>query len=231
VRLCADGGANRVYDALPAAVRDSVLPSALIGDFDSIRPAVLAAYKQRGVGVHHDADQNSTDLQKALHHLRASTASPLSLPPFVVVYAAFGGRFDQQVANMHTLHSHCSLFPVSRLLLLSEGNMLTALPAAVSRHWLLRPHPQYERRGGHCGLFALGAVVKAVTTRGLKWDIAGWDVGWGSCMSTNNVIDADEIEILMDGDDAQQHTEQLLWTTEFQQTREERGGGEQCSAP
>ena len=210
-----------MYDALPAVVRDTVLPSALIGDFDSIRPAVLAAYRQRGVAVHHDADQNSTDLQKALQHLLACAASPLSLPGFIVVYAAFGGRFDQQVANLHTLQSHCRLFPSSRPLLLSEGNMLTALPAAESRHWLLRPHPQFERRGGHCGLFALGAAVKAVTTRGLRWDIAGWDVGWGRCMSTNNVIDADEIELWMDGDEEQGQEEQLLWTTEFSRQRKE----------
>lgn len=59
VRVCADGGANRLYDELPAmlagqapdAVRAAYLPSAIRGDMDSIRPEVLDFYRQRGVVI------------------------------------------------------------------------------------------------------------------------------------------------------------------------------------
>lgn len=59
LRVCADGGANRLYDELPGmlpgqaaeAVRSQYLPSAIQGDLDSIRPDVLAFYRQHGVPV------------------------------------------------------------------------------------------------------------------------------------------------------------------------------------
>jgi thiamine pyrophosphokinase len=58
--VCADGGANRLYDELPAmlpgqsadAVRSAYLPTAIQGDLDSIRPDVLDFYRSRGVPVH-----------------------------------------------------------------------------------------------------------------------------------------------------------------------------------
>ena len=58
--MCADGGANRLYDELPgmlpgqaaAAVRAQYLPTAIQGDLDSIRPDVLDFYRQHGVPVH-----------------------------------------------------------------------------------------------------------------------------------------------------------------------------------
>lgn len=59
LRVCADGGANRLYDELPSMlpgqaadeVRAAYLPSAIRGDLDSIRPDVLQFYKARGVQV------------------------------------------------------------------------------------------------------------------------------------------------------------------------------------
>ena len=65
MRVCADGGANRLYDELPGLVaaaatagpsgaeevRATYLPSAIRGDLDSIRADVLHFYRQRGVQV------------------------------------------------------------------------------------------------------------------------------------------------------------------------------------
>ena len=76
--------------------------------------------------------------------------------------------------------------------------------------------------GGHCGLFALGGRVRGVRTKGLRWDIDG-DVGWDTVMSTNNLIDADAVDIEAEGGG----DGQLVWTTECGggQAREGEGVG------
>ena len=209
--MCADGGANRVYHGLPAALRESVLPSALVGDFDSVEPSVLSYYRDaHSVATVHSSDENSTDLQKALSHLR--TLLPASSAAAVVIYAAFGGRFDQLMQNVHTLRSYGQLFPHSRVVLLSEGNLVTLL--AAGRPAQYRIAVSEVEKGSHCGLFALGERVRGVRTAGLRWNLQGTDMQWeggkGS-MSTNNLLDAAEVLVSVEGSDGDAD---LVWTTE-----------------
>ena len=62
---CADGGANRAHDLLGA----DRAPDAVVGDLDSARADVLAAYESRGCAIHRVEDQDSNDLSKALAHV------------------------------------------------------------------------------------------------------------------------------------------------------------------
>ena len=90
VRVCADGGANRLYDELPGLVaaaatagpsgaeevRATYLPSAIRGDLDSIREDVLQFYRQRGVQV---SDLSGTRILCACRARCPSLLSPLKL--------------------------------------------------------------------------------------------------------------------------------------------------------
>ena len=67
-RVAADGGANRLYD-----FNSSLLPDAIRGDLDSLRPNVRAHYEERGVSVTRDCDQNTNDLDKALQLIYSKT--------------------------------------------------------------------------------------------------------------------------------------------------------------
>jgi thiamine pyrophosphokinase len=158
LRVCADGGANRVHDAPSAgAAVPRALPTLIAGDLDSIRPDVLRAYAGQGVPVVHSTCQDTTDLEKCLRllllsgrvdaevtvatavssacdpvdaervafqrywedrqvdtthpfdELTAVAASgqsdprPVSQRP-IILYGAFGGRFDHSLAAINVLH-------------------------------------------------------------------------------------------------------------------------------
>ncbi|PGH36700.1 thiamine pyrophosphokinase [[Emmonsia] crescens] len=74
--ICADGGANRLYNLMRASGRESIeLPDAIVGDLDSISPEVRKHYEDLHVPVIHDPDQYSTDVTKCLCYLRSHTQS------------------------------------------------------------------------------------------------------------------------------------------------------------
>jgi thiamine pyrophosphokinase len=122
--------------------------------------------------------------------LVAATAAT-SVP--VLVYPAFGGRFDQQMAQVHiafkyemqqdeirlaelassasspTQHTVVHT-PPHPLLLLAEGDSVRVLLPGRVHH--LRTHPCLERAGHHCGLCPLASDAKAVSTTGLQWNLA-----------------------------------------------------------
>ncbi|MCO5602814.1 hypothetical protein L7F22_056953 [Adiantum nelumboides] len=77
-RICADGGANRLYDYLPellpsddpTAVRTRYKPDVIKGDLDLIRAEVKAFYEGIGtVVIDESHDQDTTDLHKCISYV------------------------------------------------------------------------------------------------------------------------------------------------------------------
>ncbi|XP_006279282.2 uncharacterized protein LOC17874408 [Capsella rubella] len=84
LRLCADGGANRIYDELPlffphedaSSIRNRYKPDVIKGDMDSIRRDVLDFYVSLGTQVIDEShDQDTTDLDKCILYIRDSASS------------------------------------------------------------------------------------------------------------------------------------------------------------
>jgi thiamine pyrophosphokinase len=67
-RVCADGGANRLFDALNGntLLQGRLLPHFIAGDLDSIRSDVSEFYRSRGTLILPSDCQNSTDFEKCL---------------------------------------------------------------------------------------------------------------------------------------------------------------------
>ncbi|CAA0832031.1 Thiamine pyrophosphokinase 1 [Striga hermonthica] len=79
LRICADGGANRLYDELPQLfpdedaleIRKRYKPNSIKGDMDSIRDEVLGFYKDLGTEVIDASDdQDTTDLHKCVAYIQ-----------------------------------------------------------------------------------------------------------------------------------------------------------------
>lgn len=151
--VAADGGAVLALEA-------GVDLAAVIGDFDSVPAEVLAQVPADR--VHHIAEQNSTDFEKALRLVDA---------PVIVGVGFTGGRLDHQLAALHALaryaHRPCVLMGESEIVLLAPP--LITLPC---------------KAGDVVSLVPLAPVTGHST--GLCWPIAGLNFAPGGQNGTSN---------------------------------------------
>lgn len=70
LRICVDGGANRLLDAASKhADPVSFTPHLLVGDFDSLTAQTRQFYTHLNVDMHFNPDQHSTDYMKAFNYV------------------------------------------------------------------------------------------------------------------------------------------------------------------
>lgn len=195
VRVCADGGANRLYQA-----DASLIPNLVAGDLDSLHPQVRSYYEKKGgVSIERDPCQNSNDLDKALTALlRKQQEEPPLLFTRVIVYGAFGGRFDQEMGCIQALFNWSAKFQY-RMVLFDDNTSAFLLPAGV-RNEIRLPHygdnpkqdhqsQQFLGEGPTCGLIPIGCKCDTIVTTGFKWDLDGSiPMEFGGLVSTSNHV-------------------------------------------
>jgi thiamine pyrophosphokinase len=217
--VCADGGANNLHDYYYGKDNieeldpedDRRLPDAIIGDLDSIRPAVMSSFSNKFVRIVKESDQNSTDFAKCLHWLRREYIStrecggssiPSSHLPTnefpsrldVIVLGDISGRLDQGLSLLHYLYlakADESLLDGTIYLLSSQSLTFILSPGPNIIHF---PQPS-ETFSENVGIIPLSGPT-TITTRGLEWDVTNWATQLGSgMMSTSNHIRAENVEI------------------------------------
>lgn len=138
--VAADGGANR-------ALALGLMPVAVIGDFDSISAAALAAIAPQS--LHRIVEQESTDFDKCLTHVTA---------PFFLALGFGGGRLDHTLAAMNVLTRH----PGRRVLLVGAEDVVFLAPPKLTL--VLEP-------GTRLSLFPMAPVTGRA--QGLRWPLEG----------------------------------------------------------
>lgn len=195
-RICADGGANRLYDELETKEqRLEYLPDAVTGDFDSLRKEVRQFYEENGVYVLHNPDQYSTDFMKAV-----TLGNEKYGVHGLLVLGALGGRLD------HTFHSIFHLF----LSLKHHQTVYLVNDSCVS--FLLHPNvPNIVKTPRNLLGKAVGIIPVAgptrITTKGLQWDVEDWETSFYTQISTSNYLTADQVTI--------ESPDPVLFTIEF----------------
>lgn len=153
VLVAADGGAD-------AALAAGHLPRAVIGDFDSVSPATLAAIPPDR--LHRIDEQDSTDFGKCLRSVAA---------PFLIAVGFTGARFDHALAAMSALVRHpqqsCVILGAEEVIFLAPPRL--SLPLAA---------------GTRVSLFPMGPVRGQ--SRGLRWPIDGIDFAPAGRIGTSN---------------------------------------------
>lgn len=153
--VCADGGAEH-------AAALGLTPEAVIGDLDSLSEATRAALP--ATVIHHIAEQNSTDFDKALR----SVATPL------VLGVGFDGtRIDHHLAALHVLLAR----PEQKCILISDAQITFLAP----------PHLRMDvPQSTLVSLFPMGAVTGR--SEGLRWPIEGLAFAPDTKIGTSNQV-------------------------------------------
>lgn len=153
--VAADGGAL-------AALARGLLPEAVVGDMDSLPPDARA--RLPADRLHAITEQETTDFDKVLRHVRA---------PFALAVGFLGGRLDHQLANLNVLLRHAA----RPCLMLGAEDAVLAAPPRLALD--LPP-------GTRLSLFPLAPVTGR--SEGLHWPIDGLNLTPAGRIGTSNRV-------------------------------------------
>ncbi|TID27663.1 thiamine pyrophosphokinase [Venturia nashicola] len=220
-RICADGGANRLYQLFSASLekhRTEFLPNLIHGDLDSLSPSVSSFYSSQGVKISKDEDQYSTDFGKCMKIITngyppnssyekpspqpgssITTDSPSADAGYhdIVILSTLAGRVDQGIGLLHELHreSRREAQPSVRLWLLSEQSLsFLLLPGKSTIKSLSSTTGIFTKNIGILPIY--GKAV--ISTKGLEWDVQDWETEMGGMVSTSNHVLGDEVVVVTD---------------------------------
>lgn len=143
ILIAVDGGANHCYEM-------GLQPDLIIGDFDSIAPHVLDAFKDIPQ-KHYPSDKDKTDLELAIETVYHSQIEKIS------VFGALGGRTDHTLGNLILL----SRYP-GKVFFEDENEVLFVIDKEV----------EFPTRPGQTiSLIPLNGPAKGINTEGLKWPL------------------------------------------------------------
>lgn len=163
--VAADGGAD-------AALACGVCPDAVIGDLDSVSGAARAAIPADR--IHHIAEQDSTDFDKALRSVKA---------PLVIGVGFTGQRIDHLLSAMNVLVRHAT----RPCVLLGDRDVIAACPPSLDLDLPV---------GSRVSLFPLASVQGR--SEGLHWPIDGLTLSPGGTVSTSNRSSAPLVRLRFD---------------------------------
>jgi len=172
--IAADGGSRH-------CIVLGLTPDILIGDFDSLEPEHLEAFRLRGSQViQHPARKDFTDLELALLYACEQGVDE------ILVFAALGARWDQTLANL-LLPTHPDL--ASAQITLVDGFQEIRL---IHSGQTLQIHGV---PGDTVSLIPVNGNADQVTTRGLEYPLSNESLAFGATRGVSNVLLGDRAEI------------------------------------
>jgi thiamine pyrophosphokinase len=172
--IAADGGARLCRQL-------NLIPSILIGDFDSLDESELAYYQNSGTEIiRHPERKNFTDLELALRHVRSLGIKE------TLVFGALGKRWDQTLANL--------LLPAAGDL----AGMTIRLADGPQEVMMLRGPGQlilHGQPGDAVSLIPLGGDAYGVSTDQLEYALFGETLFFGATRGLSNVLLAEIAEV------------------------------------
>ncbi len=171
--VCCDGGLNH-------AKALGFTPDAIVGDFDSVSPEVLADYQHKGIPVHQfPTKKDETDMQLGIRLALEKGATDL------VLLGGIGSRFDHTLANAHLLLG--LLKKGVRARLVNENNCVELVDQPTTVHGKI---------GDLISIIPLSMMVKGITLKGFEYPLTNRDLALDDEMlAVSNVLTEEAGEI------------------------------------
>lgn len=210
LRVCADGGANQLFDYFDDRTRGNYVPDFIVGDMDLVRTEVRSFYEAQGTIVITQTSEYASDFTKALQLVQIWGCDPLLLNPSqvndtdglshlvrelsnlkeqtVYVLSAVGGRLDQSmglIVQFYTLAHDWSLLSI---ILLTHTDIIFAAPRGLN--FVKYPSKQQfhpSKRVPACGILPFGTAT-ILNSQGLRYDVLNWPSSLYGQVSTNNGV-------------------------------------------
>ncbi len=170
--LACDGGARHLDAA-------GLRPDVLIGDMDSLNPAQLTDYEQRGIKViRHPVHKDYTDTALALDYAVGLR------PQNIDIWGALGGRMDHALANIHLLIRG------------KDAGIATRLLDEYSESFVLGGKTKWDGAVGCLvSLIALSSEVEGITLDGFQYPLQSESLSISESRGISNVITASPASI------------------------------------
>ncbi len=175
--IAVDGGANHCQ-AL------GITPAILLGDLDSIDPALLRHYERKNVSIHrYPADKDKTDLELAIDLAVTKQATRIT------ILAALGGRWDMSFANLLLL---ATPEYAEIEVLLVDGDTTIGVCHEGKEKQLVFPV------GTTVSLLPFNGDVTGVTLSGFKYLLQGQPLRFASSRGVSNILTASPATIVIE---------------------------------
>ena len=165
--VCADGGAN-------SAALLGERPDFIIGDLDSIKASTVRKFKS--VKTHRVADQNSTDLEKALHWLIRRGYNE------IIVLGATGGRVDHLAGNLSALGKFSR---TASIRFIDDAGVMIPVGSSIT----------FDTEPGTVVSLIPLSRCEGIVTEGLKWKLWNGMLELGVREGTSNVVKSSPVTI------------------------------------
>lgn len=173
--IICDGFANKIVGCKHA-------PNLIIGDMDSLTDDTKDHFESRGTKILYVPDQNTTDLEKALLYCIQHEIKEVD------IYNALGGRVDHNQYNLGLLKKYHEDFNHLRIINDDEEVIFVSGVKIV-----------FEGKIG--ARFSAMAFNKAkISSKGLKYDMDGYELIHAHQESACNFLDLESGEITVLGD-------------------------------
>ena len=157
-----------------------IVPSCLIGDFDSANQSAVAWARARGVPVEaHPADKDLTDTQLALQRAEELFGEHVAL-----VTACFGGRVDHLFSTIHT----CAALR-RRIVLADEREVIFFVKSGEA------VDVTFKRTPFAVSLLPMTSICEGVTIKNVRWELDGATLTQNFPYAVSNRVAGEKISV------------------------------------